>query len=89
MAAQDDSIKARMTCIGQSNLCASAEYVHFQCTHQPIHGAHVCSLQVIQRSLLLSPWAVVGFLYIYFMSHQKQFFLSHLLHVWRIDRLLV
>ena len=61
MAAQDDSIKARMTCIGQSNLCASAEYVHFQCTHQPIHGAHVCSLQVIQRSLLLSPWAVVGY----------------------------
>ena len=61
MAAQDDSIKARMTCIGQSNLCVSAEYVHFQCTHQPIHGAHVCSLQVIQRSLLLSPWAVVGY----------------------------
>ena len=89
MAAQDDSIKARMTCIGQSNLCASAEYVHFQCTHQPIHGAHVCSLQVIQRSLLLSPRAVVGFLYIYFMSHQKQLFLSHLSHVWRIDRLLV
>ena len=59
MAAQDDSIKARMTCIGQSNLCASAEYVHFQCTHQPIHGAHVCSLQVIQRSLLLTSRAVV------------------------------
>ena len=62
MAAQDDSIKARMTCIGQSNLCASAEYVHFQCTHQPIHGAHVCSLQVIQRSLLLSLEAVVIFM---------------------------
>ena len=61
MAAQDDSIKARMMCIGQSNLCASAEYVHFQCTHQPIHGAHVCSLQVIQRSLLLPLRAVVGF----------------------------
>ena len=67
MAAQDDSIKARMTCIGQSNLCASAEYVHFQCTHQPIHGAHVCSLQVIQRSLLLSPRAVVGYKSIFFI----------------------
>ena len=60
MAAQDDSIKARMTCIGQINLCESAEYVHFQCTHQPIHGAHVCSLQVIQRSLLSSFRAIVG-----------------------------
>ena len=66
MATQGDSIKARMTCIGQSNLRVSAEYVHFQCTHQPIHGVHVCSLQVIQRSLLLSPWAVVGYKSIFF-----------------------
>ena len=78
MAAQGDSIKARMTCIGQSNLRASAEYVHLQCTHQPIHGAHVCSLQVIQRSLLLSPWAVVGFLYSFMLQPRKLRFLSSL-----------
>ena len=80
MAAQDDSIKARMTCIGQSNLCVSAEYVHFQCTHQPIHGAHVCSLQVIQRSLLLSPWAVVGyksiFLICFFFRREDFYFFT-------------
>ena len=48
-----------MTCIGQSNLCVSSGYVHETCTHQMIHGAHLCSLQVIQCSLLLSLCAVV------------------------------
>ena len=51
-----------MTCIGQSNLCVSSGYVHETCTHQMIHGAYLCSLQVIQRSLLLSLEAVVIFM---------------------------
>jgi len=44
-----------MTCIGQSNLCVSSGYVHETCTHQMIHGAHLCSLQVIQCSLFRQP----------------------------------
>ena len=44
-----------MTCIGQSNLCVSSGYVHETCTHQMIHGAYLCSLQVIQRSLFRQP----------------------------------